>query len=543
MSRLRWWFVALICAGTIANYLARNSLGVLAPQLKTSLAMTTQQYSYVVGAFQAAYTVMQPVAGFVVDRIGLRTGFALFGVAWSVANMLHALAAGWIGLALFRGLLGMSEAAAVPSGIKAIAEWFPARERSVAVGWFNAGTSLGALIAPPIVVAVTLWADWRVAFIVSGAVGLVWAAAWYAFYRSPTAGERAMMAADRPAPPARRASAREILGTAKFWAIAVPRFLAEPAWQTFSFWIPLYLATERGMDLKQIALFAWLPFLAADLGGVLGGYLSPFLVGRLRMPLIASRITGISLAAVLMIAPGCIGLAASPYVAIALFCVGGFAHQMISVLINTLSADVFSPEEVGTANGFIGQAGWIGGLLFSLLIGQFADTIGYGPLFGALSFFDLIGAAVLIASMKSLVAAESPPVKRATLSRPPRFALTERGARPADADRRYRRGGASVRARAGYRAAAPARRRNGDGPAKLGDRAGRRRHRRAGPRSHGRRRVRLPRLQPGSRRGSPRRRNRPAAPQRAARRAALHLGAARRRRVVADGRRSPDPGL
>jgi ACS family hexuronate transporter-like MFS transporter len=415
IAYLRWWIVALICAGTIANYLARNALGVLAPELKTVFAMTTQQYSYVVGAFQLAYTAMQPVAGFIVDRIGLRSGFALFGIAWSLANMLHALAAGWLGLAFFRGLLGAAEAAAVPSGIKAIAEWFPARERSVAVGWFNAGTSLGALIAPPVVVMVSLWADWRAAFIVTGLVGLIWAGAWYAFYRSPTEhpaitpAEQAMIAADRPAPTGRRATAREILGTAKFWVIAVPRFLAEPAWQTFSFWIPLYLATERGMDLKQIALFAWLPFLAADMGGVLGGYLSPFLVRRFRMKLIASRIAGVTLAAVLMVAPGCIGLTASPYVAIALFCIGGFAHQMISVLINTLSADVFTPEEVATANGFIGQAGWIGGLLFSLLIGQLADTIGYAPLFAALSIFDLIGAGVLIASMRHLVVAEIRP--------------------------------------------------------------------------------------------------------------------------------------
>jgi ACS family hexuronate transporter-like MFS transporter len=344
----------------------------------------------------------------IVDRVGLRAGFALFGVAWSVANMLHAFAAGWLGLLFFRGLLGLAEAAAVPSGIKAIAEWFPARERSVAVGWFNAGTSLGALLAPPVVAIVSIWADWRIAFVVTGAVGLVWAAAWYRWYRSPAAhpaitdAERALIAADRPTGPARRASAREILSTARFWIIAVPRFLAEPAWQTFSFWIPLYLATERGMDLKQIALFAWLPFLAADLGGVLGGYLSPFLVRRFRMPLIASRVAGVALAAVLMIAPGCIGLASSPYVAIALFCVGGFAHQMISVLINTLSADVFTAEEVGAANGFIGQAGWIGGLMFSLLIGQLADRVGYAPLFGMLSVFDILGAIVLIAGLRHL---------------------------------------------------------------------------------------------------------------------------------------------
>ena len=410
IRHLRWWIVGLISVGTILNYLARNSLGVLAPQLKGEVGITTQQYSYIVGAFQAAYTVMQPVCGFLVDRIGLQLGFALFAVAWSLANMAHALAGGWLGLAFFRGLLGMSEAAAIPSGMKAIAEWFPARERSVATGWFNAGTSLGALIAPPIVIAVSLAAGWRMAFVVTGALGLVWAAGWYLFYRSPrdhaaiTEEERAYIAADRPVAPARRATAREIVFTARFWAIAIPRFLAEPAWQTFSFWIPLYLSTERGMDLKQIALFAWLPFLAADLGGVLGGYLSPALMKR-GVRLIPSRVAGICLGAVLMIAPGCIGLTASPLVAIALFCVGGFAHQMISVLINTLSADVFAPEEVGTANGFVGQAGWLGGLLFSLAIGQLADRIGYAPLFACLSAFDLIGAAVLVVMIGKLTPA------------------------------------------------------------------------------------------------------------------------------------------
>lgn len=407
IRNLRWWIVALICAGTIANYLARNSLGVLAPELKTALHMSTQQYSYVVGAFQLAYTIMQPVAGAFIDRFGLRAGFALFGLAWSAANMLHALAIGWLSLAFFRGVLGLFESAAIPSGIKAVAEWFPARERSVAVGWFNAGTSLGALIAPPVVVAVALWADWRTAFLVTGGVGIFWAAAWYIFYRSPddhpaiTPEEKAMIAVEKPKGPVKRAKAKDILRTPRFWVIAVPRFLAEPAWQTFSFWIPLYLASERGMDLKQIALFAWLPFLAADVGGILGGYLSPWLMKR-GVSLIPSRVAGVALGAVLMIAPGCIGLAASPYVAIALFCIGGFAHQMISGLINTLSSDVFAPAEVGTANGFIGQAGWIGGLLFSLLIGQLADTVGYAPLFAVLAVFDLVGAAVLILFIRTL---------------------------------------------------------------------------------------------------------------------------------------------
>lgn len=406
---LRWWIVGLVSLGTILNYLARNSLGVLAPQLKTELHFSTEQYSYVVGAFQLAYTLMQPVCGFIVDSVGLRIGFALFAVAWSVSNMLHAFAGGWQSLAFFRGLLGLSEAAAIPSGMKAIAEWFPARQRSVATGWFNAGTSLGAVLAPPVVIGISALYDWRMAFIVTGAIGLVWAALWFAFYRSPadhfaiTPTELDLIEGDRPPVIAdAKVSARAIVGTRRFWAIAVPRFLAEPAWQTFSFWIPLYLATERGMDLKQIALFAWLPFLAADMGGILGGYLSPFLMKRVGLTLIPSRVTGVAIGAVLMIAPGCIGLATSPMMAIALFCVGGFAHQMISVLINTLSADVFTPAEVGTANGFVGMAGWTGGLLFSLAIGQLADSIGYAPLFACLALFDLIGAGVLILTIGRL---------------------------------------------------------------------------------------------------------------------------------------------
>ena len=252
----------------------------------------------------------------------------------------------------------------------------------------------------------------------------------------------------------------------------MPRFLAEPAWQTFSFWIPLYLASERGMDLTQIALFAWLPFLAADLGGVSGGYLSPLLMRRFHVPRIHSRVAGVALGAVLMIAPGCIGLVASPYAAIALFCIGGFAHQMISVLINTLSADVFTPDVVGMANGFIGQAGWAGGLLFSLLIGRFADTIGYAPLFAALCVFDLIGAAVLIALHPKAHCRGVPIMRRATLSYPPLFTLTEQVRGRSDVDVRHRGSRTPLHTGRRHRAAPAARRRNRHEPAQLGDCAG-----------------------------------------------------------------------
>jgi ACS family hexuronate transporter-like MFS transporter len=188
----------------------------------------------------------------------------------------------------------------------------------------------------------------------------------------------------------------EILSTKRFWGVAIPRFLAEPAWQTFGFFIPLYLSS-RGMNMKEIAMFAWMPFVTADLGGILGGYISPFFMKYFQMKPINSRLAGVWLGAICMIGPGCIGLAANVYWAIALFCLGGFAHQMISALINTVSADVFENHEVGTANGLTGMVSWTGGLSFTLVVGALADTIGYNPLFVCLTIFDLVGACVATA--------------------------------------------------------------------------------------------------------------------------------------------------
>src|SRR5258708_7661891 len=185
LKGLRWWIVGLICLGTVINYLARNSLAVLAPVLQTKLNFSTQEYSYVVAAFQVGYTVMQSVCGYVLDFLWLKLGFALFAVLWSGANLLHALAGGWGSLAFFRGLLGLSEAAAIPAGIKAISEWFPAKERSVAVVYFNAGTSLAALLAPPLCIWFLVRSSWQMAFIVTGGLGFVFALLWWLFYRTP----------------------------------------------------------------------------------------------------------------------------------------------------------------------------------------------------------------------------------------------------------------------------------------------------------------------------------------------------------------------
>lgn len=401
----RWWIISLVTIGTVLNYLARSSLSVAAPTLKGEFAMTTQQYSWVVASFQAAYTVMQPVAGFLLDLVGLRLGFALFAVGWSVANCFHAFATGWPTLALFRGMLGLTEAAAIPAGLKAVAEWFPPRERTVATGWFNIGSSLGAMIAPPIVVAcIAIW-GWQSAFVVTGAVGIIWAGIWYACYRPPaefprlSPEERAIINEGRDVEAQARGEGplgwRALLRTREFWGIAIPRFLADPAWQTFSFFIPLYLVEAKGLDLASVAAFAWLPFLAADAGSLLGGYYAPWVMRRFNVSLLTSRKIVVTTGALLMVGPACIGLTVSPAAAIALFCVGGFAHQMLSGALMTLAADLFDPRVVATAGGMAGSAAWIGGMSFSLLIGVLADTIGYNPLFAALAVFDFIGAAVL----------------------------------------------------------------------------------------------------------------------------------------------------
>ena len=398
---LRWWIVSLLTLGTVLNYLARSTLSVAAPTLKAEFAMSTEQYSWVVLAFQGSYTVMQTVAGSVLDALGTRLGFFLFAAGWALANIAHAFATGWPSLAAFRALLGATEAAAIPAGAKTVAEWFPPRERPLATSAFQMGTSLGNMLAPPLVAFCILWWGWQSAFVVTGALSLGWALLWWFGYRAPAdhpalgPAEHAMIVAghaeDVRGKPATRG---EVLRSRAFWAIAVPRFLAEPAWQTFNFFIPLYLVSAWHLDLKSIALWAWLPFLAADFGSLAAGLLPPMLMRR-GATLTGSRMVTMTLGALCMVGPACIGLAGSPGLAIALFCVGGFAHQLLSGALITLCADLFDSRTVGTASGMAGSAAWIGGMLFTFAIGKSADAFGYNPLFVALALLDVAAAALL----------------------------------------------------------------------------------------------------------------------------------------------------
>ena len=402
---LRWWIIGLVALGTAINYLARSSLSVAASTLFTELHITEQQYSWVIMSFQMAYTLAQSVCGYILDSIGLRIGFFIFALAWSFANMAHALAINWQSLAFCRGLLGLSESAAIPAGIKATSEWFPSKERGIAGGLFNIGTSLGAMLAPPIVVWAIIYMHWQFAFIFTGSFGLIFAFLWLFLYRPPekhkwiseeekqyiAAGQEKELQSDGD----KRPPLRALLKQRNFWGIAMTRFLSDPVWGTLSFWLPLYLIQVRHLPLKEIAMFAWLPFLAADIGCVAGGVLSNQLITKFNVTTVNSRRIGFTIGALLMTSLSAVGFVENVYFAIALISLGGFAHQMLSTMAMTLASDLFKKNQVATVSGMAGSAAWLGQLLFTMVMGLLVHQIGYTPFFIALSILDLIAAAII----------------------------------------------------------------------------------------------------------------------------------------------------
>ena len=406
IRNLRWWVLVLFLLGVTVNYITRNSLGILAPELKDSLGITTEQYSYIVGAFQLAYTLFQPLCGWLIDVIGLKLGFMICAALWALACILHAGAGSWLQLAILRFFMGGAEAAATPANAKTLGEWFPKSERPVAAGWAGVGFSIGAMLAPPIIYFAHASFGWQGAFMFTGALALVWVVLWWAFYHNPdkhpnlSKEELAHIQQDNEPFTEKLpffTALKTVSKNKRFYGIAIPAFMAEPAWAVMSFWVPLYLAKEHGMDLKQIAMFAWLPFLAADLGSIASGYLTKLYTrwfGCARInSIVASSVTGASL----MISLAVVTLTRDPYIIIGLISIGGFGHQIISCMLSALVVESFDKGQMATVNGMRGSCAWIASFLFSLLIGVTADKIGFNPLFVAMGFFDLIGAFFLVA--------------------------------------------------------------------------------------------------------------------------------------------------
>lgn len=404
IKHYRWHMILLVCFITIINYLDRTALGVAAPTIMKELDITKEQYSWVVSAFQLAYTIGQPVMGYFIDTIGLKLGFFICAIVWGLATLAHSLTGSWQGLAFMRAIMGFSEASAIPAGVKTAATWFPARERGIATGVFNMGTSFGAMLAPPLIAWCILFHSWQFAFLVAGGLAIVAAFIWFIFYKDPkeakrlSAEERAYIEGGQEkhlhTEQKEKTSKLAILKQRNFWGIGLSRFLADPAWGTINFWVPIFFVETLHFSLKEIAMFVWLPFLMADLGCLASGFVAKFLNDH-GIGLINSRRITFTLGAVLMTTIGLVSIVQNPYVAVLLISIGGFSHQLLSTVAATLGADLFRKDEVATAVGMAGACAWSGQLIFNLFIGAFVSIIGFGPFFVALAVFDLIGAAAL----------------------------------------------------------------------------------------------------------------------------------------------------
>lgn len=399
LANLRWTMISLVTVGTIFNYLTRGLLGVAALTLMTDLGIAEKEYSWVNIAFQLGI-MLQLIAGYIMDVVGLKLGFGLFALAWALITILHGAATNWQMLAGLRGLMGFAEGSAQPGGMKAVAEWFPANERGFAAGFYNIGASVGSMLAGPLLALSIYLQSWRLAFVIAGGFALVWVGMWFRYYHSPKqhpklskeereyieSGQESNLAAVEGKPPI-----WQLLRQRNTWGIAIPRMLADPTWATLSFWMPLYLMKERGFNIKELALFVWLPFLTADIGCLTGPTIARWLQGR-GVSLINARRWAFTIGASFMLSMVFVAKVPNPYAALALFCFVGFAHQTLSITVITMASDLFRKNEVATVAGIAGFCGNLGVLVFTAVVGVFVATVGYDPFFVALAVFDILAA-------------------------------------------------------------------------------------------------------------------------------------------------------
>jgi len=402
LNHRRWGIVALLFLTAVMNNMDRQSLSVLAPTLKETLGFGSVEYSYAVAAFFVAYTLGYTFSGRVLDYVGVRIGLAVALAFWSSASMLHAAAAGWISLAAFRFLLGLGESFSSPAGVKAVAEWTPMRERGLSMAVFANGNVLGALLAPPVVAFLALHFGWRWAFIGTGAVGLVLLAVWWRFYDSPqrhprlSSEDRAYILATRgsSAPAAAGRSMWQLLRHPLCVAFFAMRLLTDPVSFFFAFWLPDYLQHSRGFSLAMVGFVAWMPYLAADLGGPGGGALSDWLVRR-GWPSSKARCALLLLSACL--SPVAFVAVRTELVWLAMALVVVVLASQASWMCNqlTLVSESVGRENLGTLLSLSALGGSIGGMVSTLLAGRLIASVGYVPVFTGLGFLHLTAFAIL----------------------------------------------------------------------------------------------------------------------------------------------------
>lgn len=397
IRNLRWWVVVLLFFSTVLNYVDRQALSVLARPIQDELGMTDLDYANVVQAFLLAYTVAYLFAGRITDRLGTRASMVLFIAWWSIANMLTALSRSALSLGAFRFLLGFGEPGNYTVAPKAVSEWFAPRERALAVGIYTAGATIGATIAPPLVVFLAARYGWRGAFVVTGAAGLLWIVPWLWLYRTPrehpriTPEELALIEAHgtqpEPAAPIAGGTAGwgALLRRREAWLLTLMRLITDPVWYFYLFWFPKYLSDARGLTLIQVASLVWVVYLAADVGSIFGGWSSGRLIRRGATPVQARKwvMTG---AALLLPVTVLVAFVESPHLALAFASIAALAHLTWMVTLTTLVTDLFPAASVATVFGVIAAGSGLGGMLSTALVGQLVTHVSYTPVFVAMGF-------------------------------------------------------------------------------------------------------------------------------------------------------------
>lgn len=389
IPHLRWWIAGLLFLSTVINYIDRQTLSVLAPVITQELGISEIAYGNILTAFLAAYTVMYLGSGLLVDRLGTRVSLATFMAWWSAANMAHALARGPWSLGGMRFLLGLGESGNFMAAFRAVSEWYPPHERALVHGLVQAGAAMGAIIAPPAITLIAANYGWRPAFVVTGGLGFVWLIAWLVLYRPPqthpwiTPAERKHVLGDEAEAgivPAVRVGWREAFMLPQTWGLLSGRFLSDPVWWFYLFWLPKYLVDRRGFTLTEMGMLAWMPYLAADCGAIAGGWASGRLVAR-GLPPITARLAVMLPFACVMPVSFVIDRVESRWLVLGLICLVTFAHMAWKTNQTTLTNDVYPTATIGTVSGILAFGTGLGGTLFTWLTGYCVEWFGYGMIF------------------------------------------------------------------------------------------------------------------------------------------------------------------
>jgi MFS transporter, ACS family, hexuronate transporter len=396
IAGLRWYICALLFLATTINYIDRQVFSILAPDLQKSIGWNEVEYGYIVTAFQAAYAGGYFMVGRVMDAISTRKGFAIIIGVWSLAAMAHAAARSALGFGIARAALGLGEAGNFPASIKTVAEWFPKQERALATGIFNAGSNIGAIVAPIMVPWITLTYGWQWAFIITGALGFLWLLCWLAIYRRPedhsslSTQELAHIRRDPP-DKSRSVAWAKVFPKRQTWAFALGKFLTDPVWWFFLFWLPKFLNQQYGLTLDKMGLPLVVIYLSADIGSIGGGWLSSALIKR-GWTVNASRKTAMLVCALCVVPIIFAAKASNLWVAVTLVSLAMSAHQGWSANLYTLTSDMFPRKAVGSAIGIGGTLGAVGGMFVATAAGYILQITG-----SYYSLFLIAGSMYLIA--------------------------------------------------------------------------------------------------------------------------------------------------